>query len=146
MVEESSSSEGEGNGNSPSQAISYECETPPPSKKRFRILESVIQQRWQETLKKSTKRPPGQIELDHYLNTLESAKENADVLQYWVDLQLQYPLLSKLAVDILVIPASSAPVERVFSTAGDSCGGRRNRLTDANLEREVLIKRNNHYL
>ena len=108
--------------------------------------ESVIQQRWQETLKKSSKQPPGQIELDHYLTTLESARENADVLQYWVDLQLQYPLLSKLAVDTLVIPASSAPVERVFSTAGDSCVGRRNRLTDVNLEREVLIKRNHHYL
>jgi len=49
-------------------------------------------------------------------------------------MQLQYPLLSKIAVDILVVPVSSAPVERVFSTAGEASIRRRNRLTDANLE------------
>jgi len=37
-------------------------------------------------------------------------------------------------------------VERVFSTAGIITSGRRNRLGDKHLEREVLIKRNKTYL
>ena len=141
MVDDTtSSSEGE----SPSQDIL--CEYQPPAKKRFHHLESVIQQKWKETLKQTSKQSPGQIELNHYLTTLESARENVDVLQYWVDLQLQYPLLSIFAWGVLVIPALSAPVERIFSTAGEACVGRRNRLTDSNLETEVLIKRNKHYM
>ena len=123
MVDDSASSS---EGDSPRQDISYEYQ--PPAKKRFHHLESVIQQKWKETLKRSSKQPPGQIELDHYLTTLESARKKVDVLQYWVDLQLQYPLLSKIGtVDVLVIPASSTPVKRVFSTAGEACIGRRNR-------------------
>ena len=118
----------------------------PPAKKCFHHLESVIQQKWKESLKKTSKQRPGQIELDHYLSTTESAQDNVDVLQYWDDLHFQYPLLSKIAVDVLVIPASSAPVERVFYTAREACIGRRNRLTNSNLETKVLIKRNKHYI
>ena len=40
-----------------------------------------------------------------------------------------------------MIPATSAPVERVFSTAGESTAGKRNRLSDRYLEREVLIRK-----
>ena len=47
---------------------------------------------------------------------------------------------------MLVITALSAPVERVFSTAGVVTSGRRNHLQDKNLEREVLIKKNRNYL
>jgi len=42
----------------------------------------------------------------------------------------------------LVIPASSAPIERVFSLSGYISCGRRNRLNDKNLKREVLVKKN----
>lgn len=48
-------------------------------------------------------------------------------------------MLSVLASDLLAIPASSAPVEHVFSTAGQISSGKRNRLSDANLEREIII-------
>ena len=57
-----------------------------------------------------------------------------------------YPLLSVIAVDLLIVPGSSAPVERTFSTAGDTASGKRNRLMDKNLEREVLIRKNKVYL
>ena len=57
-----------------------------------------------------------------------------------------YPLLSVVAVDLLIIPGSSAPVERTFSTAGDASSGKRNHLSDRNLEREVLIRKNKQYL
>ena len=97
-------------------------------------------------IKKNTKQPRGKAEIEHYMSMLESVRDDVDVLQYWVDQQCRFPLISKLALGMLVIPASSAPVERVFSTAGEACIGRRNRLTDSNLEKEVLIKKNKHYL
>ena len=43
---------------------------------------------------------------------------------------------------ILAIPASSAAVERIFSTSGESCTGKSNRLSGRNLEREALLKKN----
>ncbi len=55
-------------------------------------------------------------------------------------------MLSSMAIDMLSIPGSSAPVERVFSTAGESTLGRRNRLSEHNLEREVLLRKNKHFL
>ena len=39
------------------------------------------------------------------------------------------------------IPTYSAPVEHVFSTAGESTTGKRNRLADRNLERKVLLRK-----
>lgn len=50
------------------------------------------------------------------------------------------PTLSVLSSDLLVIPASSTPVVHVFSTDGQTSSGKRNRLTDANLERERKAK------
>ncbi len=66
----------------------------------------------------------------------------------WVEKQGSYPLLSQVVVDILTIPASSwsAPIERVFSTAGESTTGKRNRLQSSNLEREVILRKNTKYL
>ena len=57
-----------------------------------------------------------------------------------------YPLLATLAEEVLTIPASSTPVENVFSTAGESSGGNeRNRLSNKNLEREALLRKNKAY-
>ena len=54
--------------------------------------------------------------------------------------------MSVIAIDTLVTPASSAPIERVFSTAGNATIGKRNRLTDKNLGREVLLRKNKVYV
>lgn len=42
-----------------------------------------------------------------------------DPADYWYKLRIQYPRLSRMAIDIMSIPAMSAEVERVFSLAGD---------------------------
>ena len=85
--------------------------------------------------------PPGKVEVDHYLESTDSLVDNADPLEYWFNQQATYPLLSSVAIDILSIPGSSVPIERVFSTAGDSTIGKRNRLSDDSLEREVLLRK-----
>ena len=54
-------------------------------------------------------------------------------------------MLSPLACDLLTIPAASAPIEKVFSTAGLVTSGKRNWLNDTHLERAILLK-NKTYL
>ena len=37
---------------------------------------------------------------------------------FWAEQEIGYPLLSSFAIDLLVVSASSTPVEHVFSIAG----------------------------
>ena len=50
--------------------------------------------------------------------------------------------ICQIACEILATPASTAPVELVFSSRGEVIRGKRNRLTDNNLERETFLRRN----
>jgi hypothetical protein len=50
-------------------------------------------------------------------------------IKYWVGLQDQYPNLSKLAFDVLSVPASSCECERVFSELGDLLEPRRRKIS-----------------
>ena len=69
-----------------------------------------------------------------------------DPIQYWVNKVDSYPLLSPIACHILTTPASTAPVEWTFSVSGKATKGRRNCLTDYNLERETLLRKNKIYI
>ena len=84
--------------------------------------------------------------MEQYLASTPSLEDGVDPLMFWVEQEKTYPLLASLSIDLLVIPGSSAPIERTFSTAGESSGGRRNRLSDKNLEREVLLSKNSDYI
>ena len=113
-------------------------EGPPPEKR--------LQQKVKEGLEKTAHLPPGKAELGHYFSSLLTMSEGMDPISFWTEHEANYPLLSSLACDKLCIPASSAPVERTFSTAGESTSGKRNRLRVKILEREVLIRKNKPYL
>ena len=132
--------------NSPAHNVGLEVGEEPPSSKRFRHLNRVIEQKFKEGMKRKSVNPPGYAEVERYFDAVESLADSTDPLLYWQNQILEYPLLSTVALDVLTIPASSAPIERVFSTAGESAGGKRNRLADSNLEREVLLKKNKHFL
>ena len=122
-----------------------ECENPLPKKRsRFSHLTKVLEAKVKEGLE--TKHPHGELELTKYMDVVHSVPDEDDPLSFWVEHQDTYPNLSSLATDILCVPASSAPVERVFSTAGEATSAKRNRLADKNLEREVLIRKNKVYL
>ena len=60
-------------------------------------------------------------------------------LQYWKENQSTYPDLAKLACCYLHIPASSAPVERIFSIAGRVFRPDRNRLSDKRFQQLMFI-------
>ena len=146
---EESSGSSQSSGESTPCAMSTEVAEPAigePQRKRFRHLERVLEQKWKEGLRKKSKLPHGQAEVERFFESLHSLADNADPFAFWLDQASVYPLLSPVAIDVLAIPASSAPVERVFSTAGESTTGKRNRLSDHNLEREVLLRKNRHFL
>ena len=85
-------------------------------------------------------------ELVRYPAEQHEKDEADDPVDVWVSAENQFPTLSLIAHDILVIPASSAHVEIVFSMSGESCIGKRNRLSGKNPEQEVLLKRNKKLL
>ena len=137
-------------GDSPLQVLQEDCdeahhEGSPPTK-RFKHLDKIIEQRWREDLEKSAQLPPGRAEVERYFESTITLAEKVDPVTFWIQNESQYPLLSPVAIDLLCIPASSAPVERTFSVATESTAGKRNRLTDKNLEREIIIKNNKHFL
>ena len=43
---------------------------------------------------------------------------NFEVLGWWKDNSSRYPMLSKVAKDVLVVPVSTVPYESAFSTGG----------------------------
>ena len=43
---------------------------------------------------------------------------NENIFEFWETMENQVPALYKLAMQVLFVPASSAPVERIFSTGG----------------------------
>ena len=138
MSSGSSQSSGE---NTPCQTEVEEPAIAEPQRKRFRHLERVLEQKW-----KKSKLPHGQAEVERFFESLHTLADDADPFAFWLDQASVYPMLSPVAIDVLAIPASSAPVERVFSTARESTTGKRNRFSDHNLEREVLLRKNRHFL
>ena len=143
MSSGSSQSSGE---NTPCQTEVAEPAIAEPQRKQFRHLERVLEQKWKEGLRKKSKLPHGQAEVERFFESLHTLADDADPFAFWLDQASVYPMLSPVAIDVLAIPASSAPVERVVSTAGESTTGKRNRLSDHNLEREVLLRKNRHFL
>jgi hypothetical protein len=54
-------------------------------------------------------------ELDKYLRVERETLPDLDVHSWWMQHQTQYPLLFRMAMDIMAIPAMASEVERVFS-------------------------------
>jgi hypothetical protein len=65
-------------------------------------------------------------EIENYLNT--PIDNNLDSLLWWKSHQNEYPILSKIACDYLVIQTTSVASEQAFSIAGNTITKTRNRL------------------
>ena len=80
-------------------------------------------------------------ELETYLE--ESCQEmDTNPLDYWKINYINYPTLAKLANKLLSTPATSAPVERLFSIAGKVFRPERCSLKDDTFEIHMMIKCN----
>lgn len=116
--------------------------------KKFHHLSRLLEEKWREGVKKASKQPVWEQQLQNYLTMVHQVKQQDDPIEFWTreEVLRDYPQVAVIAIDLLIIPGSSAPIERTFSTAGDASSGKRNRLADKNLEREVLIRKNRQYL
>jgi hypothetical protein len=65
-----------------------------------------------------------------------------NVFEWWHSKKNYYPKLFKLAMSYLIIPATSAPSERVFSIAGYLLNGKRNRLSNEHLNTLIFLHSN----
>ena len=77
-------------------------------------------------------------ELDSYLDS-DTVEEDTDVILWWSSHIDLYPVLSKLALDRLIVTATSVPSERAFSKAGDLVSLKRNLLSDSLIESLMLL-------
>ena len=70
-------------------------------------------------------------ELSSYLDsdTITQFDDSFNILSWWQQHKLTYPVLSVLAKDILTVPASTISSESTFSLAGRVIEERRRRLT-----------------
>jgi hypothetical protein len=70
----------------------------------------------------------------------------SDPLEWWMKREVKYPYLSMLASRVLCIPATSAPSERLFSTAGLTIANDRSRILPEHAESVIFLKCNQHIL
>jgi hypothetical protein len=73
-------------------------------------------------------------EYDAYCVAPSLPKEPSNLIQYWDGQAAISPSLSRMALDLLSIPAMTAECERVFSSAKILILDRRNRLKDDIIE------------
>ena len=64
--------------------------------------------------------------------------------RFWLENRLKFPILAEVAHEVLRIPLSSSPVERLFSIAGKVFTPDRCCLTDARFQELMLIIRCNN--
>ncbi|GAV00534.1 hypothetical protein RvY_11367 [Ramazzottius varieornatus] len=91
---------------------------------------------------------PFDLEIQTYISLPASTEDNTDDNSelFWIQNAGKFPLLSRVALDILAIPAASSAPERVFSIGSAATMGKGNRLAGHNLERKILSLRNTEYL
>jgi hypothetical protein len=71
---------------------------------------------------------------------LTPRKVEVDILEWWKINSIKYPVLSKMARDILAIPASTIPSESAFSTGGRVISDYRGSLACSTVEALVCLQ------
>lgn len=130
----------------PDDDLQENHEITPPSKrpKLLSRVASLIEEKKKQN-NNSTSLSSEEKEVDRYSMDSFNIELEDDPFNFWNTIK-DYPIIVPVACDILCVPPSTAPIERVFSTSGESTSGKHNRLTDYNLEREVLLQKNKIYL
>ena len=72
----------------------------------------------------------------------DAEEEDQCPLKWWRERRGRFPVLYEMARVYLAIPASSAPSERVFSTAGLVLTDKRKHLMESRVARLMFMKRN----
>jgi hypothetical protein len=83
-----------------------------------------------DTIDKELSRYLGMKKLPYYYKSLDGKELMNNPLEWWRILVADFPILAVMAKKYLCIPATSAPVERLFSRAGLPSTEKRNRLSE----------------
>lgn len=83
-----------------------------------------------------------QAEISAYWTGLETGNAIIDCIKFWLSEKDHYKRLYDIAIDLLGIPATSAPLEGFFSQASAVLDGRRYRLNAKSLEAELFLRIN----
>lgn len=101
-----------------------------PANKKPKLYEYFETNKAMHSIALSNQRPI-EISIDEYINKIRSnTYENSQNANFRLCNQDLWPELSLYAKYILSIPATSAPIERVFSVGGSILSAKRRRLTD----------------
>lgn len=111
----------------------FKCIKPDSNETKNKIEEEEKQPRFSNLIKQfsgKNKAPDYDRgnELDDYLLKSEYSDRNIKILDFWRVGQRTYPILSKIAKDVLSAQSSSAESERLFSAASNFMSSRRNKL------------------
>jgi len=106
---------------------SQEAEEPPA--KRFKHLDRVSKLLEREELDDQENDEVQISKEEHQLNDYMKSKASSedrrlDPFDYWLKRKEECPSLSTVACDILATPASTAPVERIYSSGGEVTRGK----------------------
>ncbi|XP_031095251.1 zinc finger BED domain-containing protein RICESLEEPER 2-like [Ipomoea triloba] len=111
-VSGSSSSSSSGSGSVGSSIETVQSASAPVGKPQHWLKSQIKKQRMESGGRKKT-------ELEHYLSEAIVEEENSfDILRWWKVNSARFPILSKLARDVLAIPISTVASESAFSTSG----------------------------
>ncbi len=92
---------------------------------------------------KSGDNDSSRVQVRKYLEHVDSLLEpSQSALEFWMVHRDRYPSLSRLALQTLAVPATSAPVERVFSRGGIIMRPHRARTSSKLLEMLMFLKCN----
>ena len=106
-------------------AASEETATPP---KRLSLLWSQFDAKRRQKERSSARQfTAAEIEVRRHMEN-PSLERNQDPLAWWKDVASSTPRLALIAKDVLGIPATSVPSERLFSKAGEVISSRRGSL------------------
>jgi hypothetical protein len=90
----------------------------------------------------STHMPPGVSELTVYLDSdnVLAVDDDFDILNWWHEHKLTYPILSLMAKDIMSVPVSTTSSESCFSLTGRIIEERRRAMNAETIEQLILVK------
>ena len=125
-----------------SQSAEEDIPTPPPAKRRrLDPSDDLFDIMSESTSSGPVTEGAAVNEVASYL-AQPCTDRHSDPLQYWKGQKCNYPNLAQLACRFLCVPASSAPVERLFTIGGKVFRPESCRLSDAVFELLMFIRSN----
>ncbi|XP_078575681.1 E3 SUMO-protein ligase ZBED1-like [Branchiostoma floridae x Branchiostoma japonicum] len=137
--EEGASQEGQAQG-------SVEEDATPPKQRKLTPMEDLFKEEDDEVMVTHEEPPlPVRVRVDHEIQKYKSLPRllsTGDIVAFWKGKQDELPLLTMHARKYLIVPGTSVPSERVFSTAGDIVKAERACLDPNNVNMLLFLKKN----